>query len=207
MHNDVVFAGSEPWQQWGNTQTLEAPPNAFTNPNAADKQITLCRVNYGRPETWRFLVMAKLLSAPATGGADQANASVWFELMTGIGRSAIILPFWIQLGSWQWNFGAPVPRNQMFWTNQARTDSALISITDEAVPVTTTALIYSDEIVGQSMTLVAHATFTTDIPGVTEPAIFEVSGQFAPNTHVRPDWMQLEAGPREQFAGGEIRGR
>jgi hypothetical protein len=207
--NDVVFAGAEPWQMWGNTQELVAPPNAFTNPNAADKQVTLCRVTYGRPDTFRFLVSAFLKSAPATAPGEQANASVWFELMTGIGRSSIILPFWIQLGSWQWNGGAPVPtgRGGQIWTNQAATGTPVFSVDDQTPQVSWISTSYTDQIVGQDMTLVAHATFTTDIANVTEPAIFEVSGQFAPNTHVRPDWMQIDAGPREQFAGGEIKGR
>lgn len=219
--NDVVFAGSAPWQMWGNTQLIAAPPNTFTDPNVSEQKISLCRVAYNRPETWRFLLAAKLVSAPATGGGDQANVSLWFELMTGIGRSAIILPFWASLPGWQWNFGASVPVNLTDWTNwtsgsnlgRTITD-AFTSVTDETPPVTTTFpqilssfTIPTDTIIGQDMTLVAHVNFVTDIPGVTQPAVVEVSAQFAPNTHVRPDWMQVDAGPREQFPGGEIRGR
>ena len=207
----VAFAaagglGTPPWHLWGNTQVVEALPNAFTNPNINDKQITLCRVGYGRPETWRFMLSARLISAPATGPADQANASVWFELMTGIGRSAIVLPFWVQLPSWSWNFGATVPVNLPFWTAKARTDSELFSIDNQATPVAWTTTDLVDTIIGQDMTLVAHVSFTTNIPGVTEPAVVEVSGQFAPNTHVRPDWL-MKGPPELRFAGGEVKGK
>lgn len=170
-----------------------------------EKQVTLCRAAYGRPETWRFLFSARLISAPATGVADQANVSMWFELFTGIGRSAIHIPFWINLPSYVWNFGAAVPANLVTWTNVARTDNTSFSIDSGGVSWDTTIL--TDQIIGQDITVVAHAKFTTDIPGVTQPAILEVSGQISPNTHVRPDWMQVDALPAEQFAGGEVKGR
>jgi len=190
---------------WGNTQEVSAPPNAFTNPNANEQKITLCRVGYNRPDTWRFLLSAQLKSAPATAVGDQANVSVWFELYTGIGRSVMRLPFWVTLPGWNWNFGLAVPINVVDWTNQAQAGVAT-SFTDEVPAVTTTYPIFTDEIVGHDMTLIAHVNFVTDIPGVTQPAIVEVNAQFAPNTHVRPDWMQVDKPPAEQFAGGETRG-
>jgi hypothetical protein len=206
--DDSVFAGSVPWNQWGNTQELVVPPNAFTMPNVNDRAITLVRAAYGRPETWRFLLAVKLIDAPATGPGDQANAQVWFELFSGIGRSAVHIPFWVTMPGWQWNGGAAVPRNVVDWTNVALTSTNTFSSDSSGPPpLTWTTQVASDQIVGQDITIVAHATFTTDIPGVTQPARIEVSGQISPNTHVRPDWMRVGAPPAEQFAGGEVKGR
>lgn len=219
--NDAVFAGPTPWQQWGNTQAISAPPNTFTDPNVSEQKITLCRVGYGRPDTWRFLLAAKLISAPATAIGEQASVALWFELMTGIGRSSVIIPFWASLPGWQWNFGAAVPVNVLDWTNwtsgsnQGRVlTDPFNTVSDEVPPVTTafpqissSFTIPTDTVIGQDMTLVAHVNFVTDIVGVTQPAVVEVSGYFSPNTHVRPDWMQIDADPRAQFPGGEVGGR
>lgn len=204
--DSTIFAGATPWLTWGNTQNITVPADLFTNPNVHEQQVTLLRAAYGRPETWRFLFAARMLSAPVAGAGKQANASVWLELFTGIGRSAIRLPFWIFLAEWNWNNPLPVPSpNEVQWTTQAKSGDQTW-ITDETPQVTTTAPVLTDLIVGQDMTVVAHAVFNTDIVNPT-PIVIEVSGQWAPNTHVRPDWMQVDAPPAEQFAGGEIKGR
>lgn len=202
--DDSIFAGPQPWQTWGNTQLQELQANAFTNPNIFEKQITLARVQYNRPETWRFLLSGRIVGGGApTVGAQQANLAVWFELFTGIGRSAIKLPFWVTLPGWVWNGGAAVPINVVEWTNQAPTSDVATSLTGGVV---TTSQVFSDEIVGQDMTLVAHANYVTDVPGAP-PLVVEVSGHFAPNVHIRPDWMRTDGSPSEQFSGGELKGR
>jgi hypothetical protein len=207
--DDTVFAGPSPWQMWGNTQVVAVEPNAFTNPNANDKPTTLLRVNYNRPETWRFLFAARILNAPAAGPGEQGNLSVWFELYTGIGRSAIRLPFFVTLPGWTWLGGPTAAPNDIRWTTKALTSDVALTVTSDPAGVelsTSIVPVFSELIVGQDMTVVAHPTFTTNIPGAV-PANIEVSGQFAPNTHVRPDWFQVDATAGEQFPGGEIKGR
>jgi hypothetical protein len=200
-----IFAGASPWQQWGNTQNISVPPDLFTNPNVHEQQITLVRVQYNRPETWRFLFSARVLSGPG-GPNHQSNVSVWFELITGIGRSAIRLPFWATLPEFAWN-DAPGPFPTIIHhTSHAQDSNPIFSFTNEDPQVLTQTQQFADLVVGQDMTVVAHCSFTTNL--VTEqPAIVEVSGQFAPNVHVRPDWFQLDGHPGEQFAGGEVKGR
>lgn len=200
-----IFAGASPWQQWGNTQLLTVPADLFTNPNVHEQQVTLLRVQYNRPETWRFLFSARIVSAPVVGALEQANAGVWFELITGIGRSAMRIPFWVTLPSWTWNFGAAVP-NLVFWTNQAPTSDVSVSVSSDVVPISVSSQIFSDLIVGQDISVVAHAVFNSDAVAPA-PAVIEVSGHFAPNVHVRPDWLQVDAPPSEQFSGGELKGR
>jgi len=205
--DDSVFAGASPWQMWGNTQPLTLQPNAFTNPNIFEQQISLLRVQYNRPETWRFLFAAHIVSGgSATGAGQNANVALWFELFTGIGRSAIKIPFWVTMPGWSWNNGLAVPTNQVQWTNEAPTSDVSVAISDQAPPVITRSPIFSDEIVGQDITVVAHVNYVTDVPGAL-PIVVEVSGQFAPNVHVRPDWSRLDVPASEQFAGGELKGR
>jgi len=202
----TIFAGASPWQQWGNTQILEMPANPFTNPRLFLPQISLNRIQYNRPETWRFLFSARIIDAPTAGVGEQANASIWFEIFTGIGRSAIHIPFFCQLPGWQWNGAAPVLGDaSLLWTNSVQSGEQTW-LTDETPQVTTTAPVLTDLIVGQDITVVAHGVFNTDIPGAV-PMHVEVSAQWAPNVHVRPDWFQIDGHPAEQFAGGEVKGR
>jgi len=209
--DNSIFAGASPWQMWGNTQIVVAPANLFTNPNVHEQQITLLRVQYNRPETWRFLFSARILQAQDAEPTFQSHLSLWFELFTGIGRSAIKIPFWVGLPEYVWigGGGGAAPLNLVEWTNVAAGSQESFSLTsapDGTQISQTTAPVFTDTIVGQDMTVVAHVNYTTDRPDAT-PAQVEVSGQFAPNVHVRPDWFQLDSSPGEQFAGGEVKGR
>lgn len=205
--DDSIFAGASPWQMWGNTQLVQLQANAFTTPNLFEKQISLLRVQYNRPETWRFLFAAHIVSGgAATGPGENAQLAIWFELFTGIGRSAIKIPFWITLPIFNWSGGSAVPANLVEWTNQAATSDVATSFTDETPQVVTRGQVFSDEIVGQDITVVAHVNYTTDV--VAAPPInVEVSGQFAPNVHIRPDWLRVDGEMAEQFTGGELKGR
>lgn len=200
-------AAAPPWHLWGNTQPLIVEPNAFTNPNVHDQATTLLRVAYKRPETWHFLFSARILNAPAAGGAEQGTISVWFELFTGIGRSAIRLPFWVVLPSWSWS-GSAAPTT-LAYASSAGTGVESISITTDpggAMISSTRVPVMTDQIVGQDMTVIAHPTFTTNIAGATAAQV-EVSGQFAPASHVRPDWYRNDGPAETQFPGSEIEGQ
>lgn len=187
-----------PWHLWGNSQTITAPANAFTNPNRNDQRITLNRVQYGRPETWRFLFSYRLISGP-NAPVNQANVSVWIDLLTGIGRSVIRIPFWLNLPSINWS-GGNFPIGVVEWRNQ--TERAGTEISPGVFETLT-----SDQIVGQDITAEVTVSFTTDLPGTPPPVVVEVSGQWSPSTHVRPDWYLLDKELAEQFPGGEIGAR
>lgn len=199
-----------PWQLWGNTQVITVAGSPFTAPNITDKNQTLVRISYGRPETWRFLFAAKLIAAPSAAPANQANVSVWFELIVGIGRAAVKIPFFKTLPGWNWSF-APATNalNQLQWS--AHSDSSansFISLQNLSTSEETsgTATIPVDQIVGQDITVNAVVSFTTDLPGATQAQV-EVSSMWSPNNHVRPDWMLIDADRNEQFPGGETGGR
>lgn len=198
----------DPWQLWGNTQTLVVKGSSFVAPNTGDVNQTLCRVAYKRPDTWRFLFQAKILAAPAMPVANQANLSVWFDLIVGIGRAAVKIPFFKTLGGWNWQ-NAPAPVNQQQWsTHSDQSTQSFISLEYGSGTDTLfgTASIPTDQIVGQDITVNATATFTTDL-ALPQQATVEVSCMLAPNSHVRPDWMLLGRSRSEQFPGGETGGR
>jgi hypothetical protein len=200
-------SGTPPWQMWGNTEIVTVAPNAFSNPNVNEKLATLCRVNYKRPETWRFLFSARILDATPAGVGEQSNLSVWFELYTGIGRSAIRIPFWVTLPAYTWsNSNAPI--GLVKWTNRASTSDVALTITNDPAGVfisSSQVPVFSEEIVGQDLTVIAHVNHTSNVPGAADARV-EVNGQFSPNAHVRPDWYRN--GPEEQaFPGAEVEGR
>jgi hypothetical protein len=199
MMDNTVFAGSAPWVLWGNTIPLSAPPSPLAGDADNVSSLTLCRVQYNRPETWRFLFSARIISAPEAAAGESAQLEVSFKLLTGIGRSAIIIPTFSLMPLFAWDGIGPVPIPRTpFWTNQATYD----------VPPAIAADLrrFTDTVVGQDMTLTAEALFRTDIAGAT-PAVVEVSAQFAPNVHVRPDWFQIDGHAGEQFSGAETKGR
>lgn len=197
-------AGTPPWQLWGNTQPVSVPPDLFTNPNLHEQQITLLRISYKRPETWRFLFSARMLSGPGSDN-HQSNVSVWFELLTGIGRSAIRIPFWVSLPQFSWNNLAGPSTAIVQWTTHATESGLQFSFDSQDPQVTWQTQILSDLIVGQDLTVVAHCSFTTNLE-TTTPAVVEVSGQLAPNVHTRPDWYR-NAPDELVFPGAEVEGR
>ncbi len=192
-----------PWHLWGNTQVFDVRASAFTNPNANDNNQTMVRIAYGRPETWRFLLAYKILAAPSAP-VNQANISVWFEMITGHGRAAVRLPFWATMQSSDWSGGSP-PLNLMIFTTRASGDSAqsIVNLDNGGTQIFGTASLPSDQVVGQDITVKANMSFTTDLP-LPQTAKVEVSCLFAPNSHVRPDWYRIDEPEAVQFPGGEV---
>lgn len=191
-----IGQANPPWLLWGNTQVMNVAASAGASANEGNTN-TLVRIAYNRPETWRFLFAARIISAPETGPGELAQLNVWFELITGIGRAAIQIPFFSNIPDFNWDNGVAVP-TEVRWINQA--------FVQLPGPAFTQPLIFTETITGQDLTVVAHARFATDIPSAA-PCVVEVSGQFAPNVHVRPDWSRLDVSEAEQFPGGETGGR
>ena len=199
-------ATTPPWHRWGNTQQIVVPADLFTNPNQHEQQITLCRVEYARPETWRWLLSARLVRAPSTAIGQNANFGVWFELFAGVGRANIRIPFWVTLPGGSWNGGAAPPLNLVQWTTKAQHSLTTFSSDSSGPPpLTWTTTDLPDILVADHITIVAHAVFNTDLVA-PPPIIVEVSGALAPNSHVRPDWY-MDTNEQEQFPGGETGGR
>ena len=82
-----------PWHMWGNTQRLSVPVELLVAgaPKLPGIAGQLVKISYGRPETWRWLLAARLLSGPNNTPTFFSTLFIEFLMSTGIGRSAISL--------------------------------------------------------------------------------------------------------------------
>lgn len=188
-----------PWHLWGDSQTLTFPTiGTTTEPAQATQQ--LVRVSYRRPETWHWLFAAQLLEAPAALAAQQGVVFVVFDLIVGVGRSAIVLPNF-ETYSWTWVGPVLAPVNQMTFSTQVRAPNRAIVTPAPATPIDNVV----DQINAQDLQISARV-LVAQTGGMTGQVRVQVSAQVAPKTHVRPDWMM--EGPAEAvFAGSETEGR
>jgi hypothetical protein len=196
---------------WGNTQVISG--SDVLNVNTAGITTQLVKASYLRPETWKWVFAARLLEASQAQAGEQHIITVDFNLTIGIGRAAITMNSFEQY-IWRWGLAgntdqAPIGFDK--WSTQTlgrvRLDT---SETGGADPWQTnpaaTATQYNggigtrsvsnviDRIVAQDINLQAVVTFATS--GSLEGKV-EVSAQFAPTTHVRPEWFL------DRFPGGE----
>jgi hypothetical protein len=207
-----------PWHMWGNTERLTVPVETTEAPRAGSVQ-QLIKISYKRPETWHWLFKARLVSGPDNTAAFFTRIFVRWNLIAGIGRSTILMvgefrpppapnidlrPFERYIFQW-----GPVdtafPRDATIYTTQANSPPREFQ-GDGPFPDTGPAIA---QIVAQDIQLSANIVALThedNVAAVGQPVTVELSAQFSPKTHVRPDWMQLDAPVEAQFAGAETGG-
>lgn len=220
--NASMGVGTPPWHLWGNSQLIEAP---VQDSSAAQRTATrgqLIKLSYARPETWHWILAARLESGPNSLG-DQTQVEVAFDVFTGIGRSNIVLQpapgafqdkafeqFFFQWGP----VSSLFPRNVQIYTTQVlapnrvyRSDAPFPDQTGNAVAGEQSASVI-DHIVAQDLQVAARVIALAPPGAASLGAIVtvEVSAAFAPKTHIRPDWF-LRASPDVRFAGGEVKGK
>ncbi len=173
-----------PWHMWGASQQFEiisAPPTAVT----VTKQ--LVRINYGRPETWRWFFAASILGG--TVSAAGATVVVVYDVTFGVGRSQST----IRLGRFSFALaaGAIVPV-QKFANNINGPPH------DDAVPLAPNVI---NSISAQDIQVAVTVQFL-DVTAA-EVIQVDVSGYFSPETHIRPEWMATPP----LFPGDETKGK
>ncbi len=188
----------EPWHMWGSSQTVIVPN--VSDGTVFQQSTQLARVDYHRPETWRFLMGAELVQAP-TPVVPNLLVIVQIQVVAGVGRSQLTIPATTNgqntgFARFVWKFGAtPIIPAQVKWTTRVRTpplDEGLVSPFDEEC----------DAFPAQSIQCNAQVVAVTSA-GVVEPdprTIVNVHAYFAPQVHVRPDWF------KSAFAG-ELEGK
>lgn len=199
-------AGQPPWHMWGNAQTVELVLPAGEASSATIKG-QMSKVAYGRPETWHWLFTARAVSGDAADPGEPLQLQVTWELTVGIGRAVQQ-----NLGFDSWNFlwGAPLPdafpRGRLLWATE--TYGAPLNRTFFSLAPATEPFNKITEIVAQDIQLNVRATLVRAVlPGTEKRAVIELGAQWAPVTHVRPDWLQLDVPPEAQFPGGEVGGK
>jgi hypothetical protein len=181
-----------PWHMWGTTFQFErigiAPP-PFLPSNQATHQ--LARVNYRRPENWRFLLTGRITGGKASA-VTATSVWAWFDLIVGVGRAFVtterpgiaVTPATVNgFARMHWLIPAGTPPGQQAWNIKwiTRTDMPLDD-TDIAVRQVI------EHFPAQDIQCVGHVFMNTSDPGIT--VNIELGAFFAPNVHVRPDWWQ-----------------
>lgn len=183
------IAKNPPWLMWGNRQTLKVPLVVGAS-NIQSSQ--LIKIAYGRPETWRFLFSALVVSVPydPVTAHPIVQLTIDFNVQTGIGRDTeqlIFLPGTIP-GSEQPGFlrfviaGAPILPNARKWAMQ--TDGPVLSDTVVNPPLNPTELI-----IGQDIQINVRVQSSCS-QKFNDPLILEIAGQLSPNVHLRPEWFK-----------------
>jgi hypothetical protein len=208
-------SGMPPWHLWGNTQRIQTvvetlPTQQFRQGNTGQ----LLKIAYKRPETWHWVLYAKLLAGPDNTPTFFSTIFVNWELVVGVGRS--IVPMvgggLSQFGrsferfTFQWGpTNGSFPAGREIWTSAALTPNREFN-TDPPFEAETGTI---DQIVAQDIQLscrVSALTILANVAAVGQPVEVEVSAAFAPKSHVRPDWYR-RAPPELAFPGDEIEGR
>lgn len=189
-----------PWHMWGTSETLRTVTTSG-NPIVTGHQ--LARVDYKRPENWRFLFGGRLLGGDAAV-VGPTDVYIAFDLIVGVGRSNFTTeePFTtisnlraFCVMHWIVDPGI-VPGQQP--DNVKIATEVFATPLDDANPGVTFLRVV-DHIPAEAISARAKLITAGD-PGLNIEA--EATAFFAPNAHVRPDWFADE----NQFRGMETGG-
>jgi hypothetical protein len=196
--------GLPPWHMWGNSETF-GPMGAFSPDSVPILGRQLVRVSYKRPETWRWVFAARLIEAPSAGALGTYEMTIDFDVTIGLGRSSVTLPNFDRL-KWTWTGTGNAPVGYPLWSTRTLSPPTEYSFVDGA-PVADQTGREIDDLVAQDIQVSCRVQFVALDEPEGGQATLEVSGYFAPKTHIRPDWLQLDVPVESQFPGGEVGGK
>jgi hypothetical protein len=173
-----------PWHMWGNSVGLRVN---HTLALQVDPTLQVARIAYGRPETWNFLLVARILSADILTEAGRLEVN--WKLTAGLGRSQTTFQSWERY-LFIWTPGN-IPINVPKYSTQV-----LAPQRDDAV----VAANVITEFVAQDIQLQATARYT-DATTPIQSLELGLDAYFAPKSHIRPEWY------RGEFPGGEDHGQ
>lgn len=199
--------GVPPWHMWGSSQVVRA------NATGSDEATVfssgqLAKVSYKRPDTWHFLLTARIINAPVVPLSNELQVHVRFDFISGIGRSQSQL-IGFDLWNWGWTQNEQFP-TYVLWATTAKTPPLRMVFDPDTEFFIPDPLSIRDcnELVGQDIQV--NCGVALQMRGINEgdqtTADVEVSAYLAPKTHVRPDWFLEGTSPEVNFGGDEIRG-
>jgi len=173
--------GLPPWHMWGNSQLVNSP-------GLTVQSTQLIRINYGRPERWRWLFSAQEFAVQA--GNIFSNADVDFDLTIGVGRSVVQIPSFEHFHLAGTASASPLIGKLIY------SSSSVGPLRDFSVPTSASTIL---DFPAQDIQLVVRVN-SDSICNV------EVKAFFSPATHVRPEW---HGGPEvdTRYPGDEHRGQ
>ena len=172
----------QPWLMWGSDQSFDLTPGAEQS-----KQCS--RIDYGRPETWTFLLSLKVTTgfapAPVAGTVDCA-----FDLFLGSGRSTISIRNFV---TFQVNIAdlSNAALGPLLWATTAQSPQRVVPPSGNEYTI--------DSFPATSVNAQARVLLTTVDPLARVSLV--ASGFFSPRTHIRPEWYKT--GDQDKFRGGE----
>lgn len=174
--------GPPPWHMWGNelpvTLVATGAPFDIVSPQ-------LVNINYGRPETWSWIMWARVVSNSA-GGAVPGVVQVRFNLTAGVGRTKLTMDDFVTF-----IYSPLLPALGTSWTTSTTDDTPLA--------VGATARIVQD-FPAQDIILNANCIITGGAPPGTIVEL-QIGAMFSPKSHIRPEWYE------GRFPGGEDNGK
>lgn len=189
-----------PWHMWGTSVRSTVVSGATGPANATVVTSQLAKINYKRPENWRFLFWGRLLGGTA-GTSATTSVHALFDVFLGVGRSVLDTQKDIlgtpanfnAFAQFRWNV-APltVPGQQ---NNNIKYASAVSS---PPLDDSTSATTIIDHLTAEDISCRVRLVMSSGDPGVEVQA--ELGAFFAPNVHIRPDWFS------ERYLGGEQKG-
>lgn len=185
-----------PSKMWGQARILRA------GTSNASGQETISNIQYGRPESWRFLLAARVLGGPLQ--TDVTSIAVRWDVATGIGTTRFFTAENVLGGGAQdfalFNFSVAAGQQPRSLPTKWATSTTSPLLRD-GEPDTVLNRSVCEVIVGESIVVSARVLITCADP-TPDPSEYTVEcvSLWAPNVHIRPDW----------FAGkflGELGGR
>lgn len=204
----LVPPGVVPWHMWGSSAILTVRSGAVGPANNTVSAAQLARIQYHRPDCWRFMFWGRLIG----GDVDPAvvtSVHALFDVMIGVGRTVFdtqkaILGVPANFNAFcefRWNVPATiVPGQQNF---------NIKYLTRVRAPINNDSNVASgpyfeiDQFPAEDIQCRVRLVMSGGGAGISVQA--EVGAFFAPNSHVRPDWFSDDE-EVTQFAGGEVKG-
>lgn len=170
-----------PWHMWGNQLPVDlvatGAPFDIISPQ-------LVNINYGRPETWSWIMWATVVSDNAIGAPGVVQ--VRFNLTVGIGRTKLTMDDFVTF-----IFSPTLPNLGTSWTTSTTDNTPLAA--------GATARIVED-LPAQDIILNANCIITGGAAPGSAVSLY-IGAMFSPKSHIRPEWYE------GRFPGGEDNGR
>lgn len=175
----------QPWVMWGSTQSPVFIPTGAPGV-ASPVGVQLARIDYGRPESWTFLLGAQVKNFTRDFGVVTADVQVDFDVTVGLGRSSYTLE---SFARFIWSGILPNTGTALIWATEVRSPGFTSSDTDEHIV---------KEFPAQSINVGVRVLATTSGAATNPKIAMDISAAFSPRTHIRPEWFKDGS-----FRGGE----
>ncbi len=162
-----------PWLMWGDSKQVEHTQVANAEGAVLPPTGQIIRIDYGRPETWRFLLFAQLLDVAVT--SEIIEVDVYFDMVPGLGRVQNILRDFEHF-----NFPSPIANYQQIWSTSVV--GPLRNAADDPMLNKVELLTF------QSLSVNARVELNGGV-NAGDRLVVEVSAYFSPNVHLRPEWQ------------------